>query len=421
MASRLFNLRRAGPSAAAALAAGAAIGLVACGPGAAQQPPAGAGQSLETRAANSPYRPAFPGQTRAPAAPSNVAYDVQVVAKGLDHPWSLAFLPDGRMLVTEKPGRLRVVGKDGTLSAPVTGLPAVDNRKQGGLLDVVLGPTYGRDGMIYWSYSEPRPDGDGTAVARGKLLLDGGAPRVEGAQVIFRMKPTISSNMHFGSRLVFARDGKLFVTLGERSILPGRAQAQDLKSHFGKIVRINADGSVPQDNPFVGQAGAQPEIWVRSVRNVQSAALDDRGRLWEVEHGPKGGDELNLVEKGKDYGWPTISYGMEYSGPPIGKGITQAPGMEQPVYYWDPVIAPSGMVFYSGDAFPAWKGSLFIGGMKDKDLVRLVLKDDRVVGEERLLKDFGQRIRDVRQGPDGALWVVTDEEAGVVARVAPKG
>jgi aldose sugar dehydrogenase len=402
-------------------AAGATLGLAACGPGAAQQAPSPKpGAALETRAANSPYQPAFPGQTRARQAPAAGAYEVQVVAKGLVKPWGLAFLPDGRMLVTEKDGRLRVVAQDGSLSPPATGLPAVDTRKQGGLLDVVLGPTYAQDGMIYWSYGEKRPDGDGTAVARGRLVLDGETPRVENVQVIFQERPTISSNMHFGSRLVFAPDGKLFITLGERSVLEGRRQAQDIRSHFGKIVRINPDGTAPKDNPFVGQAGALPEIWVKGVRNVQAAALDGQGRLWEVEHGPRGGDELNLVAGGKDYGWPTITYGMEYAGPKVGQGLTQAPGMEQPVYYWDPVIAPSGMVFYSGDLFPAWKGNLFIGGLKDKKLVRLVMKDDRVVGEEWLLQDFGQRIRDVRQGPDGAIYVVTDEDAGVIAKVVPK-
>jgi glucose/arabinose dehydrogenase len=397
-----------------------AIGLAACGQGVAQQPSA-ASAPLETRAANTDYQPAFPGQTRAPPAATSAAYAVEVVARGLSHPWSLAFLPDGRMLVTEKAGRLRVVAKDGSLSPPATGLPEVDTRKQGGLLDVVLGPTYASDGMIYWSYGEKRPDGDGTAVARGKLVLVGAAPRVENVQVIFRERPTIHSNMHFGSRLVFAPDGKLFVTLGERSVLEGRVQAQKLDSDFGKIVRINPDGSVPKDNPFAGQPGALPEIWVRGVRNVQAATLDSRGRLWEAEHGPRGGDELNLVEKGRDYGWPTITYGYEYSGPPaIGRGITQAAGMQQPVYYWDPVIAPSGMIFYSGALFPEWKQNLFIGSLKDKKLVRLVMKGDRVVGEEWLLRDFGQRIRDVREGPDGAIYVVTDEDEGVIAKLVPK-
>ncbi|HEX8234056.1 MAG TPA: PQQ-dependent sugar dehydrogenase [Caulobacteraceae bacterium] len=395
----------------------AATALAACGQGAAQGSgpvaPGAAAASLETRRANTRYQPAFPGQTRAPLARSNAAFDTQVIARGLDHPWAVEVMRDGRMLVTEKPGRLRIISLDGRMSPPVTGLPAVFAENQGGLLDVALGP----DGLVYWSYAERRPDGDGTAVARSRLV-DGPAPRMEAVQVIFRMQPTLKSGMHFGSRLVFAPDGKLFVTLGERSILPGRAQAQRLDSHFGKIVRINPDGSIPSDNPFTGQAGARPEIWVKGVRNVQSAALDPQGRLWEVEHGPKGGDELNLIEKGKDYGWPAISYGIEYSGGPIGPGRTQAPGMEQPVYYWDPVIAPSGMAFYTGALFPAWKGSLFVGGLKDKRLIRLVLQNDRVVGEEWF--DIGQRVRDVVQGPDGALYLVTDEADGRLLRLAPR-
>jgi aldose sugar dehydrogenase len=396
--------------------AAAAAALAACGQGVAQQSPSpadGAAAALETRRAGAEYQPAFPGQTRAPLARSGVQIDQQVVARGLDHPWAVEPLPDGRFLVTEKPGRLRIVGRDGSLSEPVDGLPPVYAAKQGGLLDVAVGP----DGLIYWSYAEQREDGDGTAVARGRLV-EGPRPRMEAVQVIFRMQPTIESGMHYGSRLVFAPDGKLFVTLGERSILPGRMQSQRLDSHFGKIVRINPDGSVPSDNPFVGRQGARPEIWALGIRNIQAAALDGQGRLWEVEHGPKGGDELNLIEKGKDYGWPTISYGVEYSGGPIGQGRTEAPGMEQPVYYWDPVIAPSGMVFYSGDLFPAWKGSLFVGGLKDQRLVRLVLRGDRVVGEEWF--DIGQRVRDVAQGSDGALYLVTDESDGRLIRLAPK-
>ncbi|MGZ8406737.1 MAG: PQQ-dependent sugar dehydrogenase [Caulobacteraceae bacterium] len=399
-----------------ALWAFGAVGLLAAcgGSHASGQGPAG-GASPETRQPNTPYKPAFPGQTRAREARSNVAFEVQVVARGLDHPWAVNFLPDGRALVTEKPGRLRLVSRDGALSAPLAGLPEVDARKQGGLLDVLAGP----DGMIYWTYAERRPDGDGAAVARGRLV-DGPSPRMEAVQVIFRMRPTLSSNMRFGSRLVFAADNTLFITLGERSILRGRMQAQRLDSDFGKIVRINPDGSVPKDNPFVGRPGALPEIWSTGQRNVQAAALDDRGRLWEAEHGPQGGDELNLIQRGKDYGWPTITYGEEYSGGPVGQGLTRHAGMEQPVYYWDPVIAPSGMTFYTGDLFPAWKGSLFIGSLKDRKLVRLVLRDDRVVGEEWLLTDYGQRIRDVRQGPDGALWLVTDEADGRLLRLVPK-
>ena len=367
------------------------------------------------------FKPALAGQTRAPAVATRARLQVTTVASGLRSPWALAFLPDGRMLVTERsPGALRVVGADGKVSVPVAGLPQVDDRRQGGLLDVVLGPDYPQSRMIYWSYAEPREGGNGTAVARGRFV-DGAAPRVEGVEVIFRMMPTLESTLHFGSRLVFAPDGKLFVLLGERSILPGRVQAQDMNSHFGKVVRINPDGSVPPDNPFVGRAGARPEIWSYGHRNIQAAALDEQGRLWEVEMGPQGGDELNRPERGRDYGWPTITYGEEYSGQPIGRAITQAEGMEQPVYYWDPVISPSGMVFYSGTLFPEWRGNAFVGGLSSKALVRLVLQGDRVVGEERLLADRNERVREVAQGPDGALYILTDSPQGSLLRISPQG
>lgn len=359
--------------------------------------------------------PAFPEQTRAPVSTTSVTFTVATVAKGLDHPWGLAFLPDGRMLVTERAGRLRVLSPDGTLSPPVAGLPAVDARNQGGLLDVALDPQFDQNHRIYWSYAEPRDGGrNNTAAARG-VFVDGAAPKVEQVEVIYHQVPSLDSTMHFGSRLVFARDGTLFVTQGERSITPGRMQAQQMDSLLGKIVRINPDGSIPTDNPFVGKDGTRPEIWSIGHRNVQAAALHPQtGELWEVEHGTRGGDELNVVRKGRDYGWPTIAYGIEYAGGPITGGITAKAGMEQPVYYWDPVIAPSGMIFYTGDMFPEWKGSVFIGGLSTENLVRLDLKGERVVGEERLLTDLGERIRDVEQGPDGAIYVLTDSGDGRV-------
>ena len=372
---------------------------------------------VATGPANVPeFKPAFAGQTRAEAVTSKTALTVTEVATGLSNPWGLAFLPGGKMLVSEKaPGALRIVDSKGAISPPITGVPAVDARGQGGMMGVAAPG----DGFVYWTYAEPREGGNGLAVARGKLV-DGATPRIDGATVIFRMMPTLDSKQHYGGRLVFRADGTLFVTLGERSILPGRMQAQDLGSHFGKIVRINRDGSVPKDNPFVGKAGARPEIWSYGHRNVLSAALDGRGRLWDIEHGPKGGDELNLVKPAKDYGWPTITYGEEYSGKPIGKSLTQAPGREQPVYYWDPVIAPSGMVIASGKMFPEWRGNILTGGLGVKSLVRLVLKNDKVVGEERLLTDRGERIRDVVEGPDGAIWMLTDGEKGKLLRVAPR-
>jgi glucose/arabinose dehydrogenase len=405
---------------AAVFAAASAIVLVACGQAASQG--AGApGQPLETRPANSHYQPAFEGQTRADALPAS-SYSVEVVATGLEKPWAVEPMADGRFLVTEKPGRLRIVSADGKLSAPVVGLPAVDPKGQGGLLDVALSPTFANDGLIYWSYAEPRQGGNGTAVARGRLVEAAGvAPRLENVQVILRVIPTYDGDKHYGSRLAFAPDGKLFVTDGERSDLATRPQAQQLDSLLGKVMRINPDGTIPTDNPFVNQAGARPEIWSYGHRNVQSAAFrPGTSQLWTVEHGPLGGDELNNPQAGKNYGWGTISYGLEYSGAPVGQGITQQAGMEQPVYYWDPVIAPSGMEFYDGRAFPCWQGDLFIGGMKDKILVRLKLDGDRVVGEEHLLGDRGKRIRDVRQGPDGFLYVVTDDANGELWRVRPK-
>ena len=377
------------------------------------RPPNAAGQT-----------PAFPGQTRAPEAKKNVAFEVVTVAEGLDKPWGLAFLPDGKMLVTERPGRLRVVGADGKLSEPVKGLPAVDIRGQGGLLDVLLDSRFATTGLIYWSYGETRPgDLTNTAVARGKFI-DGAAPRVENVEVIYHQTPSLDSVQHYGGRLIWNRDGTLFVTQGDRSVIPGRMQAQQMDSGIGKIVRINADGSIPKDNPFVDKTGVRPEIWSIGHRNVQAATLNPAtGDLWEVEHGTRGGDEINIARKGKDYGWPTIAYGIEYQGAPITGGITAKDGMEQPLYYWDPVIAPSGMIFYTGDMFPAWKGSLFIGGMASTNLVRLDLSGEKITGEERLLKDLQpqrERIRDVRQGPDGAIYLLTDNAAGRILKLVPK-
>jgi|LauGreDrversion4_2_1035121.scaffolds.fasta_scaffold07309_1 glucose/arabinose dehydrogenase len=378
-----------------------------------------AGAPVETGPKSVPeFEPAFPGQTRAPAVKTRTTLLVTEIADGFNKPWAIAFLPDARMLVTEKPGQLRIVTAQGTKSVAVAGLPRVDARGQGGLLDVELAPDYARSRQIYWTYYELRQGGNGLAVARGRLV-DGPEPRVENVQVIFRMMPTLESTLHAGGRMVWAPDGKLFVTLGDRSILPGRVQAQRLDSHFGKIVRINPDGSVPRDNPFVGQQGARPEIWSSGHRNILSAALDSQGRLWEVEMGPRGGDELNRPEAGKDYGWPAIGYGEEYSGKPIHKA-TQARGMEQPTYYWDPVISPSGMTIYSGSLFPEWRGNVFIGGLSSKALVRLVMDGDRVVGEERLLTDRNARIREVVQGPDGALYVLTDAENGSLLKITPQ-
>jgi aldose sugar dehydrogenase len=382
-----------------------------------------AGGPVDPRPANDPnQKPAFAGQTDAPEKKSNVAFDVVQVVDGLQNPWSVAFLPDGRMLVTERPGRLRILSKDGKLSEPVTGLPPLVAGGQGGLLDVTLDPSYQTNNTIYVCYSQPKGDANNTAVARGKFV-DGAAPRLDDVKTIYEQAPSLNSRLHFGCRLVFGRDGTLFVTQGERSITEGRMQAQNMDGLLGKIVRINSDGSIPKDNPFVGQPGARPEIWSRGHRNVQAAALHPTtGELWEVEHGTRGGDEINVVRKGKDYGWPAIAYGIEYRGGAITGGIQQKEGMEQPIYFWDPVIGPSGMAFYTASLFPAWRGSLFVGGHATNDLVRLELNGERVVGEERLLVDRKERVRDVRQGPDGALYVLTDHNtAGKLLKLVPKG
>jgi len=377
-------------------------------------------------------KPAFPDQTRACAVETSVPLAVTVVAKGLNTPWAVEPLPDGNFLITEKPGRFRIVSADGKVGEPIEGLqpgaaapegeapglPTIAARGQGGLLDVALSPSFEKDRTIFWSFAEQREGGNATSVARGVLSPD--MRKLSDVRVIFRALPVFPNNMHFGSRLVFSNDGKLFITLGERSESQRmRPLAQDLNSHNGKVVRIDPDGTVPADNPFVGREGAQDNIWTLGHRNIQSATLDDQGRLWIVEHGARGGDELNLIEPGKNYGWPVITYGEEYSGQPISGGSTAKEGMEQPVYYWDPVIAPSGMEFYTGSAFPGWKGNFFVGGLVSKRLVRLVMKDNRVVGEEHLLTDRGQRIRDVRQGPDGFLYVVTDDANGELLRIAP--
>ncbi len=376
------------------------------------------GSSVAQGAANTDFTPAFPNQTRAPELRSGIEIEVEQIARGLEEPWAIVFLPDGRMLVTERPGRLRIVTRQGQVSAPIAGLPAVDARGQGGLLDVVLSPSFESDRLIYWSYAEPRGDGaNGTSVARGRLSDDGA--RVESVQVIFRQLPAWRSNAHFGSRLVFDREDRLFVTLGERSQREPRELAQDLSTHIGKIVRINPDGSVPADNPFVGRANTRAEIWSYGNRNVQGADLHpETGALWAIEHGPRGGDEVNIIQAGRNYGWPIISYGEEYNGAPIGEGITQREGMEQPVYYWDPVIAPGDMDFYRGDLFP-WRGDLLIAGLISEGLVRLELEGERVVGEERFALGVG-RVRDLAESEDGAIWIVTDDANGGVYRLTPR-
>jgi aldose sugar dehydrogenase len=367
---------------------------------------------------------ASPGQTRAPAPVKKLAITVETVAKNLEHPWGLQLLPDGRMLVTERPGRMRIIDATGKVMQPVTGLPTVWAAGQGGLLDVALDPKFAENELIYWTFSEQRGAMRTTSVARGKLTCadTSGSCALYQGSVIFR-QDAADTDLHFGSRLVFGRDGTLFVALGERNL---KTPAQDMSSTHGKVVRINTDGSIPENNPFfgkfgVGKVGIRPEIWSSGHRNIQGAALHpETGKLWTIEHGPRGGDEINVPLAGKNYGWPVIGYGIDYSGAKIHEA-TAKPGMEQPVYYWTPSIAPSGAAFYTGTLVPEWSGNLFVGALAGQHLSRLVLDGERVVAEEKLLTDLGERIRDVRMGPDGALYVLTDSPQGRVLRVAPKG
>jgi glucose/arabinose dehydrogenase len=341
---------------------------------------------------------------------------VETVAKGLDHPWALAFLPDGRMLVTERPGRLRIVTRDGKLSPAVAGVPRVLASGQGGLLDVALDRDFATNNTIYFCFAEPASGGGRTAMARA-TLSDGEAPRLGDVKVIFRQDGPLSTGGHYGCRIVQARDGNLFLTLGEH--FTHRDQAQNLGNHLGKVVRVTPDGAVPADNPFVGRQDAKPEIWSYGHRNAQGAALHPTtGKLWELEHGPMGGDEINIPLAGKNYGWPVIGYGIDYDGSKIHEA-TSKPGMEQPIKYWVPSIAPSGLAFYTADLFPQWKGNLFVGALKFQLLVRLELDGEKVTKEERLLQGLRERIRDVRQGPDGALWLLTDNSNGRVLRLTP--
>ncbi|MFO8153834.1 PQQ-dependent sugar dehydrogenase [Thioalkalivibrio sp.] len=371
----------------------------------------------ETRPPETDYEPAFEGQTRAPKPAGTVAWTTETLARGLEHPWGLDFLPDGAMLVTERPGRLRVVSADGEISQPIEGVPEVDNRKQGGLLDVTIAPDFESSRTIFMSFSEPHEDStNNTAVARARLSDDRSA--LEDVKVIFSQHPSVESTGHYGSRIVFQDADTIWVTMGDRQGDPVRKNAQDPTNLIGTVARINTDGSIPEDNPFVDHDENAPEIWSYGHRNIQAAAVHpETGELWTIEHGPRGGDELNLTEAGENYGWPTIAYGIEYRGGEVYEGRTEAEGMEQPVYYWDPVIAPSGMTIYTGDVFPEWQGDIFVGGLRSQRVSRLVLEDGRVAAEEWL--EIGQRVRDVVQGPDGYIYLLTDEDDGWVMRIVP--
>jgi aldose sugar dehydrogenase len=359
---------------------------------------------------------ALAAQTNAPEAPAT-AIKVETVASGLVSPWAVQVLPDGRYLITERGGTLKLVSSDGARKADITGVPAVVARRQGGLLDVLLAKDFATTGTIFFSYSEPRGEaGNGTSVARATLVLKGDSGQLENLKVIFQQQPAIESQFHFGSRLVFARDGSLFVTTGERAVV--RDQAQNPANHLGKVIHITTDGQPAPDNPRL--PGWNDKIWSIGHRNIQGAALHpDTGQLWTIEHGAKGGDELNHPEAGKNYGWPVITYGRDYTGETIGEGQAKD-GLEQPVYYWDPSIAVSGLTFYTGDLFASWKGNMLVGGLNGAHLQRLVLKQGEVVASEKLLVDLGERIRDVRQAPDGSILVLTDSTRGQLLRLTPK-
>jgi len=402
-----------------ALTALAAVLLCACSGHAQGQAGAPAGPPEETAPPNVPSQtPAFQGQSRAPRLSTATIFRVATVASGLEDPWSLAFLPDGAMLVSERPGRLRIVTAKGAVSAPAAGAPKVASGGQLGLFGLALDPDFKANHRIYFAYAEPRAGGSGLSVARA-VLDEAAAPRLTDLKVIFRAEPAQKGSANIGGRLAFAPDGTLFVTVGDR--FTARDLAQALDNDLGKVVRITTEGAAPRDNPFAGRPGARPEIFSLGHRNGEALAVNPwTHEMWSVEHGARGGDEVNVIRRGRNYGWPVITYGEDYSGRPIGAGITQQAGMEQPLYYWDPVIAPSGMAFYDADLFPAWKGSLFVGGLAGERLSRLTLKGERVVGEEWLLTEQHERIRDVVVGPEGAIYLLTDNPRGRVLKLVPR-
>lgn len=375
------------------------------------------GDPVETRKQNSNYKPAFPGQTRIGSVKTTTPYSAVAITSDLKRPWGITSLPDGRLLITQKEGTMRIATTAGHLSETITGVPTVNPGGQGGLLGITTDPDFANNRMLFWVFSERRPDGNLTAVAKGRLSAD--EKRIENATIIYRATPAYDNTMHYGGRILVDKNGYLFVSTGERSDLATRPQAQQLNSALGKIVRITKDGQPAPGNPFADRPGARPELYSYGHRNVQGLAFHPRtGDLWESEMGPRGGDEINLIKPGLNYGWATITYGLEYSGAKVGAGITQKAGMEQPIYYWDPVLSPSGMTFYGADNIPEWTDNLFVCGLNSNHIARLVIKDNKVTGEERLLANEGQRFRDITQGKDGALYAVTDE--GRLYRIAKK-
>ncbi|WP_185984168.1 PQQ-dependent sugar dehydrogenase [Aureimonas mangrovi] len=382
-----------------------------------------AGEPVETEPANAPdQEPAFPEQTRAPQPAEMPEVIVETVAEDLPQLWSMEFLPDGRMLVAAKEGVMHIVSAEGEAGAEIEGVPEVDDAEQGGLLDLALAPDFETSGRIFFTFSEPVDGGNHTSLGTGVLSEDGdGGGTLSDVEVVWQQSPVYDGHKHFGSRIVFTPEGNIFIGLGERSDDPIREMSQDLGATLGKVIHITPEGEPVEGNPFAdGAQGALPEIWSYGHRNIQSAALDGDGNLWTVEHGPRGGDELNMPEAGLNYGWPVITYGVEYSGQPVEEGITAQDGMEQPVYYWDPVIGPSGMAFYEGEEFPTWDGAFLIGGLVSTGLVVVHLDGNRVAFEERV--PLEERIRDVKVGPDGAVYAVTEEDGSSrILRVSNAG
>lgn len=363
---------------------------------------------VEIIAPNTAYQPAFDGQTRINGLQTNTNYEAKIITAELQSPWGVKSLPDGRLLITEKSGQMRIVKSSGEISSVITGIPAVNASGQGGLLGLCLDPDFGNNRMIYWVFSEAVGGGNITSVAKGKLAQD--EKKIEAVTVIFRTTPANPSNLHYGGRILFDKNGNLMISTGERSVLETRPLSQSLTGTLGKVVRITKDGQPAGGNPVFNQTGALPELYTYGHRNPQGLALHPvTGEVWLSEHGPRGGDEINRLQAGSNYGWPVITYGIEYDGAVIGDGIQQKEGMEQPVYYWDPVISPSGMTFYTGSRVPEWENNLFIGALSGKHIARLAIENNKVVGEERLLSQENQRFRDVTQGTDGALYAVTDE------------
>jgi glucose/arabinose dehydrogenase len=373
--------------------------------------------SVETNQPNSDYKPAFKGQTRIAAVTTKTPYEHKVLTESLQRPWGIAALPDGRFIVTEKEGAMKIVSASGMMGGAIQGVPKVNSEGQGGLLGICLDPAFTKNRMVYWAFSEPRPDGNLTAVAKGKLSSD--EKSLENVTVIYRATPAFKGTNHYGGRVKFSKDGNLFVSTGERADLTTRPQAQNINSGLGKVIRITTDGKPAKGNPFEGKAKARPELYSYGHRNVQGLAIHPAtGDLWETEFGPRGGDELNRIQPGKNYGWATITYGIEYSGEKVGEGIQQKAGLEQPVYYWDPVISPSGITFYDGAGIAEWKNNLFISSLSGMHICRIVLENNKVAGEERLLSSEKQRFRDIAQGIDGALYAVTDQ--GRLYRIGKK-